>query len=471
MSTQASAFVETVRRTLCDHRMIAPGETVLVAVSGGADSIALLHVLVELQIPLEVAHFDHGTRDGASGEDAEFVASVAERLGLPVHVERRDVLHDAKAAGRTFEEYARDVRYAFLLATAKARRCSAVATAHHADDQAETVLLRMLRGTSPRGLAGIPPVRAEEGIRIVRPLIACSRNDILAWCADRGLAFRHDVSNDDPRHLRNRVRHDLLPYLQSGYNPSIRNALQRLADTHRIEDDLLSDLTRTFWAGCCANGTDIDRTAFAQGHLALQQRAISAMAASRGFECPFERVAAAVTFILSGAVGRSCDLGCGISLRNGHTTTRIDDGVSKVEPLEVALAVPGETPAFGQVFRVSVSDRLPDVPLTEYCGPRRQVFDADCVRLPLSVRRRRPGDRFRPLGMKGSRKLQDYFTDLRISVFERERQLLLIAEGRIVWIVGHAIDAMGAVTANTRRVIKVEVLHEEGRPSYDETGA
>lgn len=464
MSTRANSFVETVRRTLHDHRMVAPGETVLVAVSGGADSMALLHALHDLHIPLEVAHLDHGTRDGASAEDAAFVMAAAHALGVPCHVSRRDVPREAAEAGRTFEDYARDVRYAFLVATAKNRRCAAVATAHHADDQAETVLMRVIRGTSLRGLAAIPPVRRAEDVRIVRPLMALSRDQILAWCAERNIAYRHDRSNDDTRHLRNRVRHDLLPRLESDYNPRIKEALVRLAATLRIEDELLSELASALRRSCCPDGMRIHRSTFAASHRALQRRVLSAIAAEHGYECPFDRIESAAQFIGSSAPGRTFELGGGLRLVNGRDATHILAGPETFEPLEVSLEAPGETVAFGRVFRATPAHSLPPVPLEAYCSPRRQVFDARRVRPPLALRRRRPGDRFRPLGMAGSRKLQDYFTDLRLSVYERDRQVLLTAEGRIVWVVGHAMDAIGAVSETTQEVLEIEVFDmEEGQ--------
>lgn len=464
MSTRANSFVETVRRTLHDHRMVTPGETVLVAVSGGADSMALLYVLHDLQVPVEVAHLDHGTRGGASAEDAAFVKAAAEALGVPCHAFRRDVPREAAQANRTFEEYARDVRYAFLVATARDRACAVIATAHHADDQAETVLMRIIRGTSLRGLAGIPPVRHTEGIRIVRPFMALSRSQILAWCIERGIAYRHDQSNDDTRHLRNRVRHDLLPHLETTYNPRVKEALVRLADTLRVEDELLSELASALLRSCRPDSSRIHRPTFASSHRALQRRVLSAIAAEHGFECPFDRVELGAAFVCTGGTGHTLELGGGIRLINGRDATHIVSGPEALEPLEVTLKAPGEVVAFGRVFRASLLSSLPSVPLEQYCGPRRQVFDARHVPSPLILRRRRPGDRFRPLGMTGSRKLQDYFTDLRLSVYERERQVLVTSAGRIVWVVGHAMDAFGAVTEDTREVLEIEVLDvEEGQ--------
>ena len=168
MATLAEECVENVLRALETYAMLHKGEKVLAAVSGGPDSMCLLDVLQSRWKAVETAYFDHRTRDGASADDGAFVEEQARLRGLPCHVESRPVEDEARAAGASFEAYARSVRYEFLERVAKANGCGVIATGHHADDQAETVLMRVLRGTTPRGLAGIPPVREEEGVRIVR---------------------------------------------------------------------------------------------------------------------------------------------------------------------------------------------------------------------------------------------------------------------------------------------------------------
>jgi tRNA(Ile)-lysidine synthase len=459
--TAAEALVESVRRTLRDRALLSPSDKVLVALSGGPDSVALLHVLRALRYPVEIAHFDHQTRAGASAADAEFCRALARACSLPFHLESRAVAEEAQAGGASFEEHARRLRYDFLLRTAAARGCTAVATGHHADDQAETVLLRMVRGASPRGLGGIPPAREADGIRIVRPLIDCSRADILAFLEQQGLEYRTDATNTDPRHLRNRVRHDLLPRLREAYNPRIDDALRRLAEVQRTENEYLEAEAAAFLERCLLEQDRLDREAFARGHRALQRRAVLEWAWRHGVDCPFDRADDAVEFLLHGPAGRAFDLGGGRLLRNGRgvadlTPARAPRAAAEAQPLET----PGETRAFGRRFRVRYLESVPKDGWRQYCRPDRQVFDAAAVVEGLAVRRRRPGDRFVPLGMTGTRKLQDYFTDRGVPARDRDEQLLLTSGERILWIVGGTIDARAAVTPATERIVEVEVMND-----------
>jgi len=419
--------------------------------------MALLYALHDLDIPLEVFHFDHQTREGASTEDATFVRAEAARLGLPFHLARRPVAEEAKARGLTFEEYARTVRYEHLLRTARDRGCAVVATGHHADDQAETVLMRVIRGTGPQGIGGIPPVRTEAGIRIVRPLIRVTRAEIRDWLKERGIAFRTDASNDDPVFLRNRVRRDLLPRIEAEYNSRFRAALLRLSDMSRVENDLLHGLAEEFLAECLRDNR-IDRGRFARGHRALQRRGLAILAWRAGVEPAFDRIDGAVDFVVSGAAGLAYDLGGGLLLRNGRDRTDVGRTPAPSECDEIVLAAPGETPAFSRRFRVRYLEARPADDLRRYCRPDRQVFDADALDEPLTLRRWKPGDRFTPLGMEGTRKLQDYFTDLGLTAQEKAEQPLLVAGRRIAWVVGRAIDARAAVTPRTQRLVEVEVL-------------
>ena len=457
------AFVERVCATLREHDMIRAGERVLAAVSGGADSVCLMHVLHSLGFSIEVAHFDHQTRKSESTADAAFVCETAVRLFLPFHLESRDVPKEARAAKRSFEEYARERRYDFLVRTAKAQGCAVIATGHHADDQAETILMRILRGTSPRGLAGIPPVRVEDGVRIIRPLIECTREEIAAYLREHEVPYRTDRSNVDPGHFRNRVRHELLPLLSREYNANVRDALLRLAEAQRDDADYLAAAAASAFEACTTQEGALDRHVFAHLHIAVQRRVLLMLAWRHGVDGGFDLVDAGARFVAKGPAGNCFDLGGGVLLRNARTITEIvTSNAVAPDTAEIVLEAPGLTHAFGRVFTVRYHDHVPDEALDRYCCRTsvracRQVFDADALGGTLTVRHRRPGDRFTPLGMTGARKLQDYFVDLGLSIAERDAQVILLAEGRIAWIVGRAISAHGAVTPRTRRVLEIEV--------------
>lgn len=453
----ATQFIDRVQETIRAHRMAAPGDRILVAISGGPDSVCLLYVLLELGYAVEAAHLDHQTREGESAADAEFTRALCEKLGVTLHATSRPIAAEAEQSPLSFEEYARNARYAFLTETARAQGISIIATGHHADDQAETVLMRVLRGTSPGGLAGIPPVRVSATVRIIRPLIGVYRRDILAYLSEHELSYRTDKSNADYCYLRNKVRNLLVPELTIGYNPRLPEALARLAEAQRAENELLDEAASGFLERCF-NAGRIDRAAFTSGALACQRRAIVAIAWRYGVECPFDRVEAARAFIMVGPTGAAFDLGGGVMLRNARDRTEVLTGAPKTDDRMIALAVPGETPAFDRVFRVRELDARAIGPLMRYCSPTRQVLDAEAVTEPLSVRFRRPGDRFIPYGMTGTKKLQDYFVDAGVPATARDGIPILTCGGSIAWVVGYAVATPFAVKKNEGRILEVEVL-------------
>ena len=458
MNDKAATILDRVRDTLARYSMLESGDRCLLAVSGGPDSMVLAQVFHELGLPFAIAHLDHGTREGDSAADAAFVREAAAGYGVACFGERRDLPTEARMSPDSFEEVARQARYEFLVSTASEQGFHALATGHHADDQAETVLMRVLRGTAPGGLGGIPPVRQSGGVRIIRPLIDCTRAEILAFLQLRGVAYRIDHTNADTGYPRNRVRHDLLPLLARDYNPQVRAALVRLAEMQRDEDIFLSGPAKQMAVECRRDERTIDRRSFAALHPAMQRRVAALLGWEYGIECPFERIEAIRRHIAEGPAGKACDLGQGVLLRNARDVTELAWEPETPEPSVVALAVPGETEAFGRRYTVRELAQIPSESLADYCTPARQVFDADALGTDLAVRFRRPGDRFAPLGLGGTKKLKDYFIDLGLTERERARQPLLTAGGEIVWVVGRAVSQTAAVTPATRRIVEVQVI-------------
>ncbi|MBI5091434.1 MAG: tRNA lysidine(34) synthetase TilS [Candidatus Hydrogenedentes bacterium] len=452
-------LLDTIAETIARHAMIQAGDKILAAVSGGPDSICLLNALLTLGHNLEVAHLDHGTRNGESAEDAKFVEAKAQELGIPIHLEVRDIVREALLARQSFENYARTARYDFLTRIAHDRGCAAIATGHHAGDQVETLLMRFVRGTSPRGLAGIPPVQDHLGIRVIRPLLACQKVDILGYLDCHRVAYRSDHSNTDTRFRRNQIRHGLLPTLEREYNPRVREALERLAIIQRDENGLMEDLANAFLDSCVTQEGYIARAAFADGHPALQRRALTLLGWRHGVDCPFDIVEAARRAVLDAAAGHEVDLGSGLRLRITRRVAEFETASEKPGPSEVQLSLPGETTAFEKRFLVRYRMAPLEGGPARHCTPRCQLFDADALGESLVVRHRLPGDRFTPLGMTGTRKLKDYFIDMGMPSAARSEQLILTANGRIAWIIGHAISAHAAVTPETRNVIEIEVCN------------
>ncbi len=277
MAKKVPPLHERVRQAIRANRLLERGERVLIGVSGGPDSVALLHLLVglkdDLRLRLAVAHVDHQLRPD-SQDDAEFVAGLARRFGLPAAIVRRDVRRESEARGLSLEDRARRVRYAAFQEIATEQAATRLALAHTADDQAETVLMRLLRGAGLTGLAGIPMTRvlgdvtpppaasagggfapkaqalraaAGGGVTIIRPLLGVWREEVLGYLRQHRLSCRQDATNQDPRFLRNRIRHELLPLLEREYNPQLKRLLNQLAEQCRTDAGFLSEAAQRYW--------------------------------------------------------------------------------------------------------------------------------------------------------------------------------------------------------------------------------
>jgi tRNA(Ile)-lysidine synthase len=467
MNRPVNALLDAAAGALTRHAALQG--PVLVAVSGGADSVCLAHLLQRLEVPLATAHLNHGLRGLESRADAAFVRDLAADLGVP-HFEEEADTATAMEAGESLELAARRLRYGFLRRTAAREGYPWVATGHHADDQAETVLMRVVRGTSPHGLAGIPEVRELTSgtgprVRVIRPLLEVGRDAIRAFLADAGIGFRHDATNDDPTIPRNRMRHELLPALESAWNPRLRDALTRLAALQRGEDAFLEHATGEAWTACVeeapAGGLRIERTRFGALHPALRQRLLSAAVSRLGAEPAFDLLTAGADCIARGRLGERADLGAGVTLENGRDWANLlPEGAPPRDAREHQLKVPGAVEGFGRRFTARWLEHAPENPRA-WCSPARQVLDATGAAPPYTVRTRRPGDRFRPLGLDGSTKLKNYLGGLGLPPSERESLPLLFSGDTLVWVVGHAVDAGAAVTRDTGRCVAVEVTRAD----------
>ncbi|MDP3703784.1 MAG: tRNA lysidine(34) synthetase TilS [Candidatus Omnitrophota bacterium] len=246
----SDTLVARVRRAISDLQLIRRHDRVVVGVSGGLDSVTLLHLLVRLRpsmrLTVYAVHVDHQLR-AESGEDASFVQELTARLNVPVVVDRRDMAALCRREGWSLEDGARRIRYQCFVEAAARYSARVVALAHTADDQAETVLMRLLRGSGLTGLAGIPVAREIAGVHIVRPLLHCWRQELAAYLTRVGLTHRDDASNTDRRFVRNRIRHELLPLLARDYNPNIKAALVQLAGQSRVDHAYLQSAAQRYW--------------------------------------------------------------------------------------------------------------------------------------------------------------------------------------------------------------------------------
>jgi len=445
---------------------VARAQRLLVAVSGGVDSMVLLEVLASLQdrlgLRLSVAHVHHGLRGRAADRDATFVVAEAARRGLAASVCRLDPAE--RPRGESLQVWARAARYACLETTAERERASWIAVAHTQDDQAETMLLHLLRGTGPRGLRGIPRVRR----RIVRPLLAVSRAEVEAYATERHLAFRTDASNASDVYRRNRIRHHLLPLLAKDYNPRIVESLASLA-TQLSEDEATLTALANSLLDESARGAG---PTICLGVAAL--RAAPPAVTRRAFQETFQRVSQGRHGLtrrhleaLRGLLARDAvvPLPGGFQARRDGRAIRIEptpDAHSGSRPGDRRPTHAGRAPSPEWQPPTKEPDEIPLRPGvwtpwppldcrvrvrpvardTVPSGPRdrgRELLRPTLLDAPLLLRSWRPGDRFRPLGMAGQKKLQDFFVDAKVPRRERGRIPLLLTGGRIAWVVGHRI--------------------------------
>jgi tRNA(Ile)-lysidine synthase len=483
----ADPLLARVFRTIERHGMLASGDTVLAGVSGGADSVALVDILCALapafDIQIAVAHLDHGLRPEAAEEEAALVRRLARRLGLACHVDR------LAPPGRrgSLEERLRRLRYAFFERTAAAYGYSKIAVGHHADDNAEAVLMHLLRGTGIRGLAGIPPVRDR---RIVRPLIEIRRADILAYLQRRGLPFAEDTSNTDPRFERNRIRHHLIPLLQRQYNPAVVDALNRLAALCHEEEawlrSRLEPLAADAMASLSASGVDLDaRKLLAQARPVQRRLVRAALGRWQGHlrRLSADHVEALLALLARETTGSGLDLPNRVRAERTTTLLRF-----RRSPARNATERPSPVPAYA--YKVESVGRLPlrlhvpeagctllfsRVPPPEAdqmpASDRHIVLlDMDRIAFPLTIRNCRAGDRLHPFGMQGTQKLKNLFINSRVPRERRRRLPLLVSGDAIVWVVGVRRGRQACLAPDTTRVLRVAVEQAGAKPVESASG-
>lgn len=477
-------LVRAVDQTLMDYRMVRPGERVLVGFSGGPDSTATLLCLHQLAVKhslvLGAAHLNHALRGDAAVADARHAAAAAAALGIPCIVETHSVEAFRQARGMNLEEAAREVRYRFLRRAALDGGYTRIALGHHRDDEAESVLMRLLRGSGPLGLAGIAPLRNLPGgdpPTVIRPLIRSTRSDIMAFLRRHQATFAQDESNADLNLLRNRIRHHLLPLLTREYNPALGEGLSRLARLLRDEEDWLGEIARETLASLTLadHGTllVLDRRGLSACPPALQRRVLrAAVTRCRGNlrRLGFAPLEAARELAVRGPSQGSCDLPGGLVLRGrGH---RIEvqrrayrRGAGRRSgwinpPSDFNYWIPGagrfSIPESGVTMTFSLTASGPEEPVHE-TGQKTAFFDMEQLCFPLLVRNFRPGDRLAPLGLKGTQKVKKVFIDRKIPREDRPRYPLLLCDDQILWIVGLRQSEFAKIGSQTRHWLKVDM--------------
>ena len=460
----STRFLRRAHRFILQHDMISSGETVVIGFSGGVDSLALLVALYELRhhfdCQLHIAHLDHQLRrDSAS--DAEFVKQHANLLNLPFTINKIDIPSRIKQRKQSsIEAVARTARYEFFESVSKEIGAAKIALGHQRGDQAETVLMNLLRGAALPGLRGILPIR--DG-KFIRPLLDFSRPEIEEFVIEQGLQPCEDSTNWDRDFLRNRIRLDLLPLLKRDYNRNIQNTLAQNAELLRTESDYLEDVAYRAFSACLAQpATDdvvvLDRLMFLRQHPALRRRILRlAIWQIQGDmkEVAFIHSEFMLQLSESDSPNRQLNLPNTLEFRREYDQLIIQRNTRKIGGFEYAVAVPGDSnfPALNAVMVATIvetsSDKISQMPN----GSFQAVFDFDQIQTPLKIRSRRAGDRFQPFGMAGTRKVKDFLIDAKVPRRVRQSTPILVSGDRILWIVGYRTSEKCKVSDKTRRLL------------------
>jgi tRNA(Ile)-lysidine synthase len=441
--------------------LVRPADKIIVAVSGGADSVCLLHLFLKAGFlaSLHVAHLNHGFR-AESEQEAVFVAKLCQSWGVPCTVAKRNVLATCKEMRLSKQQGARVSRYAFLQEVAKAQETTFIALGHTADDQVETILINTLRGAGITGQMGIPISRDVGGCLLIRPMLKMTRSEIIAELSTAVIAFVEDPSNQDKRYLRSRVRHELIPFLET-YNPRIRKTFLQGAKLSGQENDFiektLAEIIPKIDVVIEAGNISFNLSLFLPLHPALQHRllrwAIRKLKGDLrdiGFE-PIETILTAMdkdfTLCLpQGMTAKKTDTKLILAARSLHVKTNAppEFTIPKLTKEQTAIDLPEWD------LRLALSVVPP--PLTQQ--PCSILFDFDTISYPLTVRGFLPGDRFCPLGMKGRhKKLQDFFVDMKVPKEKRNHVPLLVCPAGIVAVIGFRQDERFKVTETTKRIL------------------
>ena len=467
-------------------KLFREGEKLVLGVSGGADSLALLELMwrlsQDLSLDLYVAHLNHGIRGPEACRDANFVQEVAEKKGLPFFLQEVSVPAYSEKEGLSVEDAARKLRYSFLEEKAWQLGATKVAVGHHRDDQVETILLNLLRGAGLDGLSGMEEIRplGQRGLLLVRPLLSFSRQQIEDFCRRERISYVTDSTNLDPSYARNKVRLKLLPWLEKEFNPKIRENLAGMGDLLRQEREVLEEMAGKVYQESLFEGKPdllsfhIDRL-FQRGELlafrALRQGLrflrggvprnmgqLHFQSISRLCQSPFPH---GELHLPGGLLARRSYKLLLLTGAAGRAPRKGPEGEEKELELEQELKVPGDNYlpfASGKGRRVWLKTELVDIfSVPPPPHQRREVFlDWDKLKeKPLKARFRRRGDRFYPLNSPGSTKLKDFLINRKVPLAERDRLVLVLAGEEIIWAAGLEIAHPYRLTSGTRRALRL----------------
>jgi len=459
---------EQVRRTIDHYHLLEKGDRVIVGVSAGVDSMVLLHLLnafrQEFDLFLIVAHIHHGLRPVESEREAELVQKESVRFGLPFEYGQFNVKEFGESEGFSLQDAARRIRFQFFHDLLKKYGGGKIALGHNADDQVETVLLRLLRGSGLKGLKGMLPIR--EG-RVIRPLLEVWKEEIEGFARENSISYLTDSSNLKGDYLRNRLRLNLIPLIEQDYQPGFRQAIIRTSTILREENDFIEkEAGEAYQKIAYEEGGEIvfKFSAYQSLHKAIQWRVIQRVlermdGGSNMDEGEWSDVNLIYRRLQQPPASLLLELSHGLSLEKRYDRVLLRrERPRTIPPFEVEINVPGRTYIREIEREVVVEEREWSESMRPDDFRKVAILDFHSLQFPLRMRNFRPGDRFQPMGTQGTQKLKEFFIDHKIPKFERPSIPLLISGEMIAWIVGYRIHEQSKVTAKTERVLRVEVL-------------
>lgn len=473
-----TSLVLKIKKTLVDHKMIEPGDIILLGVSGGPDSIAMLHGLIELRqelgIELAIAHLNHSARGAESDRDARFVKDLGGTLQIKTLIEKKDVAAEQATSKNSFQETARDIRLEFLQGAMNQIGANKIALGHTSDDQAETVLMNLLRGSGPKGVGGMNPVR----LPYIRPLFYCSRAEVVGYLNEREIPYCEDSSNEKTDYLRNRIRLELIPLLRKSYNPRITESLFEASGIFRAEDAYLKTLEDHEFDRAVSRSEEkgvlkVHIEYFTALPLALKRRLVrKAIQTIKGDlrRISFFHIQEVLHLFEKSLKGKRIDLPDGVEVlcSGDHVEfKRIDGSNSRILTVDAnetsdwvkPLSIPGET-------HIEKTDLTLKAEIIDPSGKgfsadqgNQAFLDFEKTGRDLVVRFFHAGDRLQPLGMKGTKKLKSLFIDEKVPQEIRSRiPILTTGDNDIIWVYGMRIADTYRVTSETSKVLFIKGL-------------
>lgn len=457
---------EQVLKAIKEHDLIEKGDNILIGVSGGADSIALLYVLLEIKEEIDfnifIAHVNHGVRGDEALEDERYVEYTAKKLGLPYFSKRVNMNEYARAKKISSEEAGRELRYGFFREILSKIGGGKIAVAHNKNDQAETLLLRFFRGTGIDGLKGMDYRNGD----IIRPILGIERGEIEKYLRDKNIEFKIDRTNLEPVYNRNRIRLEVLPYIQEYYNQNIVDTLWRTSQLMSIDNGFLEEYSNKIYHKIVRSKDEysiiLDGKIFRREHRSIQNRIIrNCILELNGnlMGITMKHIEDIITLFLERGTGKSITL-----INNLVAKTSYDDFI---------IERPNRKETKGSVHKIRINgstyiDELGYEIKTEVnsihnlvldnSNRYKRYFDYDKINGNIYVRNRKDGDRFVPFGMEGCKKVKDYFIDEKIPKDERDKIPIITDDKNIIWIVGYRTSQLYRITENTKNVIAIQLI-------------